>query len=218
MTSPEDSVLLRGCSLGFSLLSSWCTRSRLGAAGSLPGVPEGLRLVSRRIPALCPSGSPPGVPEGPQSVSSRVPARCRRGSRCGGAVRGGGAGRDAALGPPPSTPPALPARWQLRARFAGATWRLVPVCLCPGQRGHGGRAAPPPLEPPELPEPPEPPRATGATGAAGMSALAFDDAALEGLAPSLGLSGASDIDTALLSDIDGASRRPRDGARPGLGA
>ncbi|XP_039587839.1 sterol regulatory element-binding protein 1 isoform X1 [Passer montanus] len=35
-----------------------------------------------------------------------------------------------------------------------------------------------------------------------MSALAFDDAALEGLAPSLGLSGASDIDTALLSDID----------------
>lgn len=39
-----------------------------------------------------------------------------------------------------------------------------------------------------------------------MSALAFDDAALEGLTPSLGLSGASDIDTALLSDIDGASR------------
>ncbi|CAM9508487.1 unnamed protein product [Bubo scandiacus] len=35
-----------------------------------------------------------------------------------------------------------------------------------------------------------------------MSGLAFDDAALEGLAPSLGLSGASDIDTALLSDID----------------
>ncbi|XP_027512439.1 sterol regulatory element-binding protein 1 isoform X3 [Corapipo altera] len=35
-----------------------------------------------------------------------------------------------------------------------------------------------------------------------MSALAFDDAGLEGLAPSLGLSGASDIDTALLSDID----------------
>uniref|UniRef100_A0A8C5IPI1 Sterol regulatory element-binding protein 1 n=1 Tax=Junco hyemalis TaxID=40217 RepID=A0A8C5IPI1_JUNHY len=35
-----------------------------------------------------------------------------------------------------------------------------------------------------------------------MSALAFDDAALEGLAPTLGLSGASDIDTALLSDID----------------
>ncbi|XP_054068887.1 sterol regulatory element-binding protein 1 isoform X2 [Rissa tridactyla] len=35
-----------------------------------------------------------------------------------------------------------------------------------------------------------------------MSSLAFDDAALEGLAPSLGLSGASDIDTALLSDID----------------
>ncbi|XP_042654893.1 LOW QUALITY PROTEIN: sterol regulatory element-binding protein 1 [Tyto alba] len=35
-----------------------------------------------------------------------------------------------------------------------------------------------------------------------MSVLAFDDAALEGLAPSLGLSGASDIDTALLSDID----------------
>ncbi|KAK2533660.1 Srebf1 [Columba guinea] len=35
-----------------------------------------------------------------------------------------------------------------------------------------------------------------------MSALAFDDAALEGLTPSLGLSGASDIDTALLSDID----------------
>ncbi|KAM6379419.1 sterol regulatory element-binding protein 1 [Pluvialis apricaria] len=35
-----------------------------------------------------------------------------------------------------------------------------------------------------------------------MSALAFDEAALEGLAPSLGLSGASDIDTALLSDID----------------
>ncbi|XP_061848698.1 sterol regulatory element-binding protein 1 [Colius striatus] len=35
-----------------------------------------------------------------------------------------------------------------------------------------------------------------------MSALGFDDAALEGLAPSLGLSGASDIDTALLSDID----------------
>ncbi|XP_056359038.1 sterol regulatory element-binding protein 1 [Oenanthe melanoleuca] len=35
-----------------------------------------------------------------------------------------------------------------------------------------------------------------------MSALAFDDSALEGLAPSLGLSGASDIDTALLSDID----------------
>lgn len=50
-----------------------------------------------------------------------------------------------------------------------------------------------------------------------MSALAFDDAALEGLAPSLGLSGPSDIDTALLSDIDGASRRGRDGARPGLG-
>ncbi|XP_062443862.1 sterol regulatory element-binding protein 1 isoform X2 [Rhea pennata] len=42
-----------------------------------------------------------------------------------------------------------------------------------------------------------------------MSALAFDDAALDGLAPvldglapSLGLVGASDIDTALLSDID----------------
>ncbi|XP_050761716.1 sterol regulatory element-binding protein 1 [Gymnogyps californianus] len=35
-----------------------------------------------------------------------------------------------------------------------------------------------------------------------MSTLAFDDPALEGLAPSLGLSGASDIDTALLSDID----------------
>ncbi|XP_052628693.1 sterol regulatory element-binding protein 1 isoform X2 [Harpia harpyja] len=35
-----------------------------------------------------------------------------------------------------------------------------------------------------------------------MSALAFDDGALEGLSPSLGLSGASDIDTALLSDID----------------
>ncbi|XP_067162425.1 sterol regulatory element-binding protein 1 isoform X2 [Apteryx mantelli] len=42
-----------------------------------------------------------------------------------------------------------------------------------------------------------------------MSALAFDDAALDGLAPtldglapSLGLGGASDIDTALLSDID----------------
>uniref|UniRef100_A0A8C3PIM6 Sterol regulatory element-binding protein 1 n=1 Tax=Calidris pygmaea TaxID=425635 RepID=A0A8C3PIM6_9CHAR len=35
-----------------------------------------------------------------------------------------------------------------------------------------------------------------------MSSLAFDDAALEGLAPSLGLSGANDIDTALLSDID----------------
>ncbi|OWK57859.1 Sterol regulatory element-binding protein 1 [Lonchura striata] len=35
-----------------------------------------------------------------------------------------------------------------------------------------------------------------------MSALAFDDTALEGLAPSLGLSGANDIDTALLSDID----------------
>ncbi|XP_075574560.1 sterol regulatory element-binding protein 1 [Pelecanus crispus] len=35
-----------------------------------------------------------------------------------------------------------------------------------------------------------------------MSSLGFDDAALEGLAPSLGLSGASDIDTALLSDID----------------
>ncbi|XP_051488036.1 LOW QUALITY PROTEIN: sterol regulatory element-binding protein 1 [Apus apus] len=35
-----------------------------------------------------------------------------------------------------------------------------------------------------------------------MSALAFDDAALEGLAPSLGLSGANDIDMALLSDID----------------
>lgn len=51
-----------------------------------------------------------------------------------------------------------------------------------------------------------------------MSALAFDDAALDGLAPSLGLSGASDIDTALLSDIDGASRRGRDGAWPGLGA
>lgn len=51
-----------------------------------------------------------------------------------------------------------------------------------------------------------------------MSALAFDDAALEGLAPSLSLSGASDIDTALLSDIDGGSRRGRDGAWPGLGA
>lgn len=50
-----------------------------------------------------------------------------------------------------------------------------------------------------------------------MSALAFDDAALEGLAPSLGLSGASDIDTALLSDIDGASRRGRDGAGLGPG-
>ncbi|XP_071617258.1 sterol regulatory element-binding protein 1 isoform X2 [Heliangelus exortis] len=35
-----------------------------------------------------------------------------------------------------------------------------------------------------------------------MSTLAFDDAALEGLAPSLGLSGANDIDMALLSDID----------------
>ncbi|XP_064317544.1 sterol regulatory element-binding protein 1 isoform X2 [Phalacrocorax carbo] len=35
-----------------------------------------------------------------------------------------------------------------------------------------------------------------------MSGLAFDDAALEGLAPSLGLSGAGDIDTALLSDIE----------------
>ncbi|XP_054036258.1 sterol regulatory element-binding protein 1 [Dryobates pubescens] len=35
-----------------------------------------------------------------------------------------------------------------------------------------------------------------------MSTLGFDDAALEGLSPSLGLSGASDIDTALLSDID----------------
>ncbi|KAM6250391.1 sterol regulatory element-binding protein 1 isoform 2-T2 [Porphyrio hochstetteri] len=35
-----------------------------------------------------------------------------------------------------------------------------------------------------------------------MSVLTFDDAALEGLTPSLGLSGASDIDTALLSDID----------------
>ncbi|XP_068279986.1 sterol regulatory element-binding protein 1 isoform X2 [Nyctibius grandis] len=35
-----------------------------------------------------------------------------------------------------------------------------------------------------------------------MSSLGFDDAALEGLVPSLGLSGASDIDTALLSDID----------------
>ncbi|XP_037241100.1 sterol regulatory element-binding protein 1 isoform X1 [Falco biarmicus] len=35
-----------------------------------------------------------------------------------------------------------------------------------------------------------------------MSALAFDDTALEGLAPTLGLSGGSDIDTALLSDID----------------
>ncbi|KAM9222548.1 sterol regulatory element-binding protein 1 [Leptosomus discolor] len=35
-----------------------------------------------------------------------------------------------------------------------------------------------------------------------MSSLAFDDAALEGLAPALGLSGANDIDTALLSDID----------------
>ncbi|XP_064376167.1 sterol regulatory element-binding protein 1 isoform X2 [Dromaius novaehollandiae] len=35
-----------------------------------------------------------------------------------------------------------------------------------------------------------------------MSALAFDDAALDGLAPSLGLAGTSDIDAALLSDID----------------
>uniref|UniRef100_A0A8B9MIE3 Sterol regulatory element-binding protein 1 n=1 Tax=Accipiter nisus TaxID=211598 RepID=A0A8B9MIE3_9AVES len=35
-----------------------------------------------------------------------------------------------------------------------------------------------------------------------MSALAFDDGALEGLSPSLGLAGAGDIDTALLSDID----------------
>ncbi|KAM6055074.1 sterol regulatory element-binding protein 1 [Chlamydotis macqueenii] len=35
-----------------------------------------------------------------------------------------------------------------------------------------------------------------------MSGPAFDDGALEGLAPTFGLSGASDIDTALLSDID----------------
>lgn len=40
--------------------------------------------------------------------------------------------------------------------------------------------------------------------AAAMSALGFDDAALEGLA--LELRAASDIDTALLSDIDGADR------------
>lgn len=37
-----------------------------------------------------------------------------------------------------------------------------------------------------------------------MSALAFDDGSLDGLAPALGLPGGSDIDTALLSDIDGA--------------
>ncbi|KAM8798391.1 LOW QUALITY PROTEIN: sterol regulatory element-binding protein 1 [Eudromia elegans] len=41
----------------------------------------------------------------------------------------------------------------------------------------------------------------------GMSALAFDDPALDGLAPSLGLAGASDIDSALLSDIDGVRGR-----------
>ncbi|XP_066833772.1 sterol regulatory element-binding protein 1 isoform X3 [Anser cygnoides] len=35
-----------------------------------------------------------------------------------------------------------------------------------------------------------------------MSALAFDDGSLDGLAPALGLPGGSDIDTALLSDID----------------
>lgn len=176
MTSPEDAVLLRRCSLRFSLLSS------------LPGVPVRCR---------------------------GVPSRCRRGSRCCGAARGGGAGRDAAADPPPSIPPALPAGGSSghgsREQLGGSS----PWCLCPGQRGHGGQAALPPLEPPELPEPP---RDTGATGAAGMSALAFDDSALEGLAPSLGLSGASDIDTALLSDIDGASRRGRDGAWPGLGA
>lgn len=48
-----------------------------------------------------------------------------------------------------------------------------------------------------------------------MSSLAFDDEALEGLSPSLGLSGASDIDTALLSDIDGASRAGRRREGPG---
>lgn len=47
-----------------------------------------------------------------------------------------------------------------------------------------------------------------------MSHLPFEDASLEGLDPSLMLHGSSEIDTALLSDIDGKHR----GAGGGLPA
>lgn len=68
----------------------------------------------------------------------------------------------------------------------------IPVPLPDHAATDPARAAPPVL------------KAAPPVRAAAMSALGFDDAALEGLA--LELRAASDIDTALLSDIDGADR------------